>query len=425
MSQRMIRALLCALLVLLTGAMLMACDKNEKPDGETDGVSVTESNSESTSETVSETVSETMSETGSETTSVEEAQRLADEAYLQTVTYLNFELTGEAEPYFVGRWFEKTVQKESHMVTTTDGSHLYFLVEGTTEINVNFTPIHQKVEPYFAYSIDGATPVRQHITEPTVTLPDTDRHTVRIIADGLNEDENKWAQEIGFALKSITAGDGRIAGIKPTGKTIFFYGDSITEGIVSLQYHIDSDGNSATNAYPWHTAAALGATPYYVGYGATGLLATGSFNTMLRAIDYLSARRKVDTSETAAVTPDLIVINHGANDQGQSVDAFEAALRNTIARLQEKYPGVQIVYMVPFLSASSSAVARQAEVIQRVAAEKGMYVVKTKDWDLTYTDGNLHPDVEGAKKAGEKLAEALKGILGEDFFAPTTGTANT
>ncbi|MBQ9112424.1 MAG: hypothetical protein IJY08_02475 [Clostridia bacterium] len=36
-------------------------------------------------------------------------------------------------------------------------------------------------------------------------------------------------------------------------------------------------------------------------------------------------------------------------------------------------------------------------------------------WRVTLTD-DLHPDPAGAKKAGEKLAEAIKAKLGEDFF---------
>ena len=417
---------LCVLLCVLMTMTVAACNKTNEQDGtvtesQTESASKTESEgvSETVSETESESVSETSSETESETLSEEEKNRLADEAYLSTVTYLKFELTGKDEPYFVGRWFEKNLNGETHKVTTTDGSHLYFLVNGTTEINVNFTTNHRLKTPYFAYSIDGETPVRQLITDPTVTLPDNGRHTVRIVADGLTETEEKWAHERGFALKNITAGEGTVTGIKPTGKTIFFYGDSITEGIRALNMNADSDGNSATNAYTWYTAAALGATPYYVGYGASGLLAPGSFSTLFNAIERLSVNRTVDSSEIASITPDVIVINHGANDASQAnIARFEAALRSVIARLQEKYPGVEIVYMVPFLSAEHSIAQQEGEIIKQVAAEiDGMHVVETADWDLTYTDGNLHPDVAGAKKAAEKLSAALTDIFGEDFFA--------
>ena len=43
------------------------------------------------------------------------------------------------------------------------------------------------------------------------------------------------------------------------------------------------------------------------------------------------------------------------------------------------------------------------------------YVVATKGWKISYTDG-VHPDAAGAKLAGEKLAAALVEIFGEEYF---------
>ena len=336
-----------------------------------------------------------------------EEQLAADrQAYLDTVTYRSFVLTGEDEPYYMGRWFDKEIEGENHKVTLTDGAHLYFLIENAASFDVTFTVITTGEEPYFAYSIDGGEPVRQHITEPTVTLPDTGRHTVRLIADGMTEGEGKWDKEKGFAIKSVTPSEGgSMVGIKPQEKVIFFYGDSITEGIRALNMNATSDGNSATNAYSWQCAEALGVTPYLVGYGASGLIMTGSFNTMLNAIDYLSDGRPVEDG----VTPDVIVINHGTNDGGQSRKKFEEALDSTITRLQEKYPNTPIVYLIPFNQAHARVIS------EKLKDTANIYVVETKDWSITYTDG-VHPDAAGAKAAGEQLAAALTDIFGEDFF---------
>ena len=337
-----------------------------------------------------------------------EEQLAADRtAYLSTVTYRDFVLTGEDEPFYMGRWFDKDIEGNPHKVTLTDGAHLYFLIENAASFDVTFTVITTGEEPYFAYSIDGAEPVRQHITEPTVTLPDTGRHTVRIIADGMTEGEGKWDQEKGFAIRSVTPAEGgSIVGIKPTEKVVFFYGDSITEGIRALNMNATSDGNSATNAYSWQCAETLGVTPYLVGYGASGILMTGSFNTMENAIDYLSDGRPVEDG----VIPDVIVINHGTNDGGQSRKKFEEALDSTITRLQEKYPDTPIVYLIPFNQAHSRVIPGVVKTMDNA------YVVETKGWKITYTDG-VHPDAAGAKAAGEKLAEALTEIFGADFFS--------
>ena len=336
-----------------------------------------------------------------------EEQLAADrQAYLDTVTYRDFVLTGEEAPYYMGRWFDKDIDGIPHKVTLTDGAHLYFMVENATSFDVVFTVITTGEEPYFAYSIDGGEPVRQHITEPTVTLPDTGRHTVRIIADGMTEGEGKWDKEKGFAVKSVTPSEGgSLVGIRPTEKVIFFYGDSITEGIRALNMNATSDGNSATNAYSWQCAETLGATPYLIGYGATGIIMTGSFHTMQNAIDYLSDGRPVDDS----VIPDVIVVNHGTNDGGQNRKTFEDALTATLSHLRKTYPNTPIVYLIPFNQAHARVIASAVESMDNA------YVVETKGWRITYTDG-LHPDAAGAKYAGEKLAAELKTIFGEDYF---------
>lgn len=374
-------------LLLSASCLLTACDGSKTPDDTT---------AEVTTEAVTEAVILTPEE-----------QLAADrQAYLDTVTYRDFVLTGENEPFYMGRWFDKEIEGTTHKVTLTDGAHLYFLIENAASFDVTFTVITTGEEPYFAYSIDGGEPVRQHITEPTVTLPDTNRHTVRIIADAMTEGEGKWKQEKGFALKSITPAEGgSIVGIKPREKAIFFYGDSITEGIRALNMNATSDGNSATNAYSWQCAEALGVTPYLIGYGASGIIAEGSFHTMMNAMDYLSNGRPVEDG----VIPDVIVINHGTNDGGASRKKFEEALTATLTHLREKYPDTPIVYLIPFNQA-------QAKPIENTVKDfENAYVVETKGWKVTYTDG-VHPDAAGAKAAGEMLASELIGIFGEEFF---------
>ena len=380
--------------LLCASCLLTACD----------GGSTTDTTADQTSNT---TVAVTEAPTEAVTLSPEEQLAADRQAYLDTVTYRDFVLTGEESPFYMGRWFDKEIEGETHKVTLTDGAHLYFLIENASSFDVTFTVITKTEEPYFAYSIDGAEPVRQHITEPTVTLPDTGRHTVRIIADAMTEGEGKWDRERGFALKSITPSEGgSIVGIKPTEKVIFFYGDSITEGIRALNMNATSDGNSATNAYSWQCAETLGVTPYLIGYGASGITVQGSFNTMLNAVDYLSKDRPVEDG----VIPDVIVINHGTNDGGANRKVFEEALTATLARLREKYPDTPIVYLIPFNQAQARIIATVMENTENA------YVVETKDWEITFTD-TAHPDVAGAKYAGEHLADALKDIFGEDFFA--------
>ena len=333
--------------------------------------------------------------------------------YLATVDYNKFELTGDSKPYFMGRWFEKEIGGVSHMVTVTDGSLFYFMIDGATSFDVNFTVITEKETPYFAYSIDGGTPVRQLITDKTVELPDTTLHTVRIIADCMNSSEDKWEGEKGFAFKSLTASEGgTIYGIKPKNKVIFYYGDSITEGINAL-----GDGtqyNSATNSYAWLCSEQLGATHYSIGYSGTGItrgIEEGkSFAKFSIAIDHLSKDRLVSDG----IKPDVIVINHGCNDAtiGTDPEEFKANLMDGITKLKTMYPDTPIYYVVPFDQKWKIQLGVMLKNVENVT------LIGTAGWatDDMYTDDNGHPSAEGAKTLAGKLAAALKEQLGADFF---------
>ena len=431
-------ALLAVMLVL---TVLAACNLPIVDDeSSTDEIGTTEPTAENTeaddpadeeSENVSESESESDSESESEsepeeTLSPEEEKELEIQAYLDTVVYNDFVLTGEKEPFYMGRWFEKEIEGESHMVTVTDGSLLYFLTDGASEINLTFTNITTDIAtPMFAYSIDGATPVRQAITNGRVALPDDGMHTVRIIADGMNEGNGsyKWNFEKGFALKSVEATGGELYGIKPTEKVIFFYGDSITEGINALGRAGDSNANSATNSYTWMTSNLLGAVPYFIGHGGSGLVPSGSFAPMIDAIDYLSSHRDLIDHPNADITPDLIVIAHGANDglHGIAADRFANALRDTITRLQEKYPDVTIIYFTPIMESWQENVQGYSSHVDQIATEfEDVYVVHTRDWgiqlDVDYSDYNLHPNPQGALKMARQMTVAIRDIVGKDFF---------
>ena len=89
---------------------------------------------------------------------------------------------------------------------------------------------------------------------------------------------------------------------------------------------------------------------------------------------------------------------------------FKTKLTAAIERLQEKYKGVTIIYLVPFRQTHADDIADVMNTFENV------HVVGTADWDISFTDNGYHPDVAGAKKAGGKLAEALLQIMGEEFF---------
>ena len=367
--------------------------------------------SEKTGET-GETTEYLESETEVETTVLDTYQE-----FLDGLTYLNFELGEQNSPTFVGRWFEKNINDASHMVTLNDGSALYFMTDGASSVDVVFTNICKYEDPYFSYSIDGAEPVRQHVTKPEVALPDDKMHVVIIYTDGIDENaESKWVHEVGFAFKKISVETGSVYGIKPKNKVIAYYGDSITEGVNALTRGSNAESNSGTKSYAYFCSQALGAVTHNVGYGASGVTKEGSFNTFIKAIQYLSRGREVDPN----FKPDVIVVNHGTNDNVAANDTtFIMALKDALECLMEKYPDTPIFYMMPFSQRSVGAIQK---TLDTYFADADITVVETASWGITTTLGpafltdSLHPNAVGAKVAGVKLAAAIEEKLGEDFF---------
>ena len=320
-----------------------------------------------------------------------------DTEFLATIDYPSYSLAS-GKYTTLGRWFEKEIDGVSHNVTVTAGSELYFMTRNAGTFTVDFTVITEKATPYYAVSIDGGDPERHLITDNTITLPEGSRHVIRLIMDGLTESENKWEGEIGFAIKNITVDTGCMKAIKPTNDIIFYYGDSITEGINAFGESGNSNSSSATNSYSYYSATALNAIPYFIGYGGTGVLATGSFNTFNNSIDYLSATR-LDKDKTV---PDKIVVNYGANDFDLlgSSEEFSVELRKALTRLCEKYPNVPIYYVIPFSQKRANEI---RTVVKEFATIK---LIESIDFNLTYTD-RVHPDVKGAEKAGQLIAAQI------------------
>lgn len=351
-------------------------------------------------ETVGATAVQTTGATDTRPTEIREVDQM-----LKEMTTFRYELADESYA-FAGRWFEKEIDGVLHHVTVNAGSELYFAIHGTTEMKVNFTLITAKATPFYAVSIDGGEPVRYLVTEPKITLPDDGAHVIRIIADGLTESEDKFNGEIGFAFRDVDPCGGKLVGIRPTGKTIMFFGDSITEGVRALNMSADSNGNSASHSYPFYCAEKLGAVPINVGFAASGTVGAGSFAPCLTAIDRLSAHRTTD--ELPA--PDVVVMAHGHNDVHFKASDVIPRYNAVLDRLHEKYPDAKLFVLIPYSQTHADTI--------RACCDGRDYVtiIETEGWDPATTDG-VHLSAIGARSAGRKLADELKKHLGEDFFS--------
>ena len=301
----------------------------------------------------------------------------------------------ENEYELSGRWFEKEINGIKMQVTLNDGAMIYFKIKGTDSVVVNFEVISEQEVPYFAYVIDGMEPIRQPITNGKILLPDKGEHVVWLVIDGMNEWEDKWNEEKGVAFKGLES-SGVIKGIQPTTARILFIGDSISIGVKALSDNSISNYNSATNSFAWYVSKKLNVEPYFVAYGATGILATGSFQTTSVMLDSYSANRPAELPAC-----DLIVVNCGTNDSDAPNDLFYKGYQELLLKLHERYPENIILCIVPLTQT-------HVEEIRQVALPFiWCNVVETKDWEITYTD-NVHPDVNGAKKMADYLEQFIR-----------------
>ena len=266
--------------------------------------------------------------------------------------------------------------------------------------------------PFFAYSIDGATFVRQLITNKTITLPNTDEHFVWLVVDGMGEIDpagsSKWAGTIGVYLKSITGGT--VNGVNFRAKNIYIVGDSIVEGINVLGTGANASVNSAVNGFAFKTARKLNSIPLLCGYGGTGVLIDSSFHKAIEAIEYNMNGVRVNSMK-----PDIVVIEYGANDGASIISGgthteaeFKTEYKKLIEAINIKY-GCPIVCLVPF------GLWLKNIIIECAADYNYCYSVDTTDWGVSTTD-NTHPDVQGATTAAEKLSAEMIKIFGKSYF---------
>lgn len=298
---------------------------------------------------------------------------------------------------FEGRWFFKEIDGNGFYIALNQGTMMYFSVENTETIDVYFHDFLKKGTPYYAYSIDNGDMIRQKITEKQITLPDKKKHLITIVVDGMYASEERWTNEHGVAFEKIDCHGGIIEKTMYDKKKILFIGDSITEGIMSIGVAGNCEDNSAVNSYTWHTSQKLGAEPYFLAYGGIGISEKGSFTYVSDVLDNLSSIRKTQTMPEC----DLIVFNIGSNDVSITSEKFITEYQSIIIDLHKRYPGINIICMVPINQ-------RHAEDIrQAIENYDWCYLAETADWDIVSFDGT-HPIGDGCKDMANKLVEFIE-----------------
>lgn len=339
--------------------------------------------------------------------------------YTKEVTNYNSDFPNKY--YFMGRWELRNINEQNVMYTGYQGSKIYFVVKNTENITIELLDLNGVCT--IAYKVDGKEFVRT--TSSTIKISNLDKqyeHFIEIVVAGLELETHIWTNPTGCALKNITVDlDGEIKAISKKGKKILFYGDSITAG-----YRVYGTDNATQNGaevnYVEQCCNILRADNIRCAVSGIGVFKQPSsqnvpsmlgnttsnpMNTTYTKNSPIDLFRK--DVEEEGIEPDFIILNLGTNDSYVENETFKEGYISMIKRIEQKYPGTEIFCLRPFNGS------KETPILEATKECKNCVYVDTNDWGITYTDGT-HPNLEGSKIAGEKLAKFLLNYFGKSYF---------
>lgn len=311
-----------------------------------------------------------------------------------------------------GRW---DTTDDRYAEATTTGAYIEFAFEGKMavacfDIEGNRAPfLHLWIQ------LDGGAMIEAPIDAYLrVIAKDEGRHTCRIIFKGTEEKYRRWYRPLHgkVSFKGVST-EKPVAIEEDNRKIIEFVGDSITEGVLidadysgdfEEQYEEDDlnriyqDDVCAT--YAWLTAEALDLRPIFMGYGAVGATKAGNSNVPPAPLAY--PYNFCDSPITHK--SDVVMINHGANDQGKPVQLYLDQYTKLLDTVIAHQPEAKIIVVSAFCGAF------HAELGDHVKAynEKNGTDIKYVDTFGWIPLDPLHPLRDGHKTVSKNLASIIK-----------------
>ena len=270
--------------------------------------------------------------------------------------------------------------------------------------------------PHLYISVDGGARIEAPLAPwLRVSAAGQGEHRVTVLYKGGMEFQHRWYPPLVGKVSLLSAeAEGFYALPVDQRKTIEMVGDSITEGVL-----IDADckinpfdqrnrpyQDDVTATYAYLTAEALGLRPLFMGYGAVGVTRSGcgSVPDVKTAYPWCFHGTPVTYAH-----PDYVMINHGANDRGASVDAYISGYRRLLDTVFEAHPDTRVFAVVAFRTVDPQADAL-GELIRAYRAETGrdVHFIDSRPFS---PEGPLHPLRDGHEIIARGLTEALRPLL--------------
>lgn len=271
--------------------------------------------------------------------------------------------------------------------------------------------------PHLWISLDGGArieaPVDRYLR---VEAPDDGEHVLKVLYKGGMEQLSRWYGPLMGAVSFIGA-EVEAPGELPADNRplIEFIGDSITEGVLVDADYSDQpanlmdqfnrpyqDDNCAT--YAALTAEKLNMRAMFQAYGAVGLTRAGCGGVPRAGLLYPWC---YEGTPYEGEKPDVIVINHGANDRAASAEEYLMRYGEMLDLLRNDNPSAVIVALSAFVGAFNDELAAFIpEYNQKNNAN--IHFVSSKGW---VPEEPLHPLRDGHRFIADKFASILEKII--------------
>jgi hypothetical protein len=316
---------------------------------------------------------------------------------------------------FFGRWDMRT---PGRAITVNSGSYVKACFNGPAVTALFDVSLNKDPFPTLAWKIDDGA---WHEDDVAATVLLADRlapgpHSLWLMVRSLDEHQSRWKQPIvaSVTFYGLDLPDGKLLApldvwIHPKLK-MEFLGDSITEGVL-----VGGGRKGAT--WPWlsnarlsyaaQTAMILGAEWRQVGFGLTTINAGPGDGGAPAALD--SFNFFYDGCPRDDWQPDIVVVNQGANNKGESPQEYQPFYIKYLTLIRSAYPHARIVAVRPFSGAQEIAVKQSVDTV-RAAGDLNVFYIDTTGWYKEPYPGAVHPSFTDSAPIAAKLSAAIQNL---------------
>lgn len=266
--------------------------------------------------------------------------------------------------------------------------------------------------PKITWEIDGwgrqTADLAATVTIPLPAENTWGKHLLTVTVEATSETVNRWTlQETAVKLTGIdTTGTAVAPAARP--RKALVLGDSITEGVRTLNMNAATDTarNSSRNTWSYQIGPALDAEVGVVGFGATGFSRGGSGGAPAIISFWDTQWSGGPTRGVAGNQPDYIVINMGTNDPDTTdVTSLGVTLLNAMLAATTS---THIFVLTPFKSKHAAELA--AMVAGSSNPARCTHVDTAGWWATVDASDGVHPYGYTAPALSRQLTTAISAV---------------